>query len=842
MTDVGSACSGRAHARSSPGPVLTRTLSMHSRLKLLPLLSRRESSPQWIAGLAALGLGATVATVLIGRALPPEAALASADNAHLYVPVRAMTAWSLAGGELPLWNPYVGCGVPFLANPMTQSVYPGNFVFLLFGAVAGIKVFYVAHTALLTYAFSSLARAFGASRRASIAGGLLFALAGPIVSLHWNPLWTAGLPWMLLALASTHLLVLGRVEVKRLLAIAACLALTVLAGGFELIVGYTFFAAADVAAATFLRRDRLAGSSLRGRVQRATMYYGALTVAGSAALALGAIQLLPALELFRESSRSCGVSMATAGLWSLPPLRLLEWLAPQLYLEPESGTHWGTLLLPNESYYSTPFLPGIYLGAPAVILAAIGVGRIRRGDRRLLLGTFVCTLVLAFGITTPIFELARNLVPGIALFRYPVKLVVFAVIPLALAATFGVDALLTKSDGARRPAAVAWIVTLLVALPLSFLVFAPDPFEAWLSDRLARTSFETHAAALVRAARSALLYGTILAAAVSALISLRRRFPASIGAGLILVVAIADLVIVGRDLVETAPTLGVVVRPPNVPAPAALADPTGEQRIHCVPPGPFRYFFQPYHAMQFGYRSTVDYGAMDLRGHSLLRDALGENDPRLLALASARLRLSVPLESPHIFEARIESVPTLPRARLVPFAAIAESDDDAIGYIASAAFRPEREVVLSDAPIELGRVNRSRTPKNEPAGSEDRCRLTIDERRHIRIDIETASEAFLVLSDTWYPGWETTVDGEQASCYRANLAFRAVRVPPGRHVVEFRYRPLSILWGIATSAVAASCLGAVFVIGAMRRRRERVERVATTRSAAIETPTLAPTP
>jgi len=84
------------------------------------------------------------------------------------------------------------------------------------------------------------------------------------------------------------------------------------------------------------------------------------------------------------------------------------------------------------------------------------------------------------------------------------------------------------------------------------------------------------------------------------------------------------------------------------------------------------------------------------------------------------------------------------------------------------------------------------------------------------VDVETDVDAHLVLADTWYAGWSATVDGRPATVLRANLAFRAVPVPAGRHRVEMRYRPASALAGLAISAVTAVVL-ALAALRGMRR-------------------------
>jgi uncharacterized membrane protein YfhO len=59
--------------------------------------------------------------------------------------------------------------------------------------------------------------------------------------------------------------------------------------------------------------------------------------------------------------------------------------------------------------------------------------------------------------------------------------------------------------------------------------------------------------------------------------------------------------------------------------------------------------------------------------------------------------------------------------------------------------------------------------------------------------VETTSEAggFLVLADVWHPWWRATVDGEEADILKANVLFRAVRIPAGRATVTFTFAPVA---------------------------------------------------
>jgi hypothetical protein len=73
---------------------------------------------------------------------------------------------------------------------------------------------------------------------------------------------------------------------------------------------------------------------------------------------------------------------------------------------------------------------------------------------------------------------------------------------------------------------------------------------------------------------------------------------------------------------------------------------------------------------------------------------------------------------------------------------------------------------------------------------------------HLIILLEAPQAGWLVLSDTWYPGWQAWVNDKPAKIYPANYLFRAVRVEAGEQRIEFRYRPPSFWLGAVLSLLA----------------------------------------
>ncbi|MBL8154308.1 MAG: YfhO family protein, partial [Anaerolineae bacterium] len=55
--------------------------------------------------------------------------------------------------------------------------------------------------------------------------------------------------------------------------------------------------------------------------------------------------------------------------------------------------------------------------------------------------------------------------------------------------------------------------------------------------------------------------------------------------------------------------------------------------------------------------------------------------------------------------------------------------------------------------------------------------------------LETNTPGYLVVADTFYPGWSAEVDGQETPILRANLAFRAIQLSAGSHQIMMRYAP-----------------------------------------------------
>jgi hypothetical protein len=83
------------------------------------------------------------------------------------------------------------------------------------------------------------------------------------------------------------------------------------------------------------------------------------------------------------------------------------------------------------------------------------------------------------------------------------------------------------------------------------------------------------------------------------------------------------------------------------------------------------------------------------------------------------------------------------------------------------------------------------------------ARLARYANTEIVVEVNSPSGGILLLNDVWHPWWRATIDGAQADIMHANVIFRAVELPPGKHSVRFTFEPLRGAWAELRAKVRA---------------------------------------
>ena len=152
----------------------------------------------------------------------------------------------------------------------------------------------------------------------------------------------------------------------------------------------------------------------------------------------------------------------------------------------------------------------------------------------------------------------------------------------------------------------------------------------------------------------------------------------------------------------------------------------------------------------------------------------------------------------------------LPRAYFASVTEQISSKEEALERLSIPEFSAHKTLIIAD-------------PGSVPAQEGDgrgEVRILSYRRQWVQCEVVAETDGYLVLLDSYYPGWRAYVDGKQAEILRANYAFRAVRVPAGKHRVEFVYRPRSFHVGLSLTGFAL-LFGVVALFWHPRRRSFR---------------------
>jgi hypothetical protein len=750
---------------------------------------------------------------------------------------------TVGAGSWPVWDPWVSFGQPMLAQPDTQVLYPFTWLNLVLPLRVGYSAFALFHLWISGIGLYRLGRRLGTTHRGALAAAAIWMLSGPFLSLAnvWHHFaGAAWMPWVVDAAVATAASAGGRAQALRW---GVLLAVQVLAGSADTV-------ALTAALAGLLAVDRVL------RVPRAErrLVRVAVAAAGATVLGLGlsAALWIPTLDVARHSARwSLPASVQT--YWSLHPLSLLQIGLPLFLVDLPLRPEWRQTVFEGRE----PFLESVYVGLPALGLAAAALAaRARRSG--LLGGAALALTAVALGRHSFVYVLALKAVPVLGILRYPQKAMVAVALALALLCGSGYDAWARDAIGrVRRGLAVALgVATLGVGALLAWVHFGAEAIGA--AALLPSSEAGAPYPELLRpvAVHLALALATTAGAGLAAALAALGRLSPGRSAAAIATFAVAGLLAAHATLHPTAPPALLAARSPVLDVlPGGLGTRVLPYDYGQVPGSSERYLGRPSALLVdraprgWSYREAVAFGLQQylVAPMAARYGAFGSFDvdhrglyPReldaLTALAwsldgapLARLRLLQQGGVSHVvalhsagFEA-LREIARFPSVYAEPLRVFAVPQPQPRAYLAEGlrvATGPEALATLVDPSFDFRREvlieeGSRREPHPEDPGA---CRIVDYRPDRVEIDVDARRPAVAVLLDSYDPGWRAALDGSSVPVLRANVAFRAVAVPPGRHRVRMEYRPRALTAGLVVTALAA---GALIVALLARRRAPR---------------------
>ena len=705
-------------------------------------------------------------------------------------PGRKLAAEWIRQGILPLWNPYQFAGHPYLATGIYGVLYPLNALHLVMPPEVAMEATIVVHFALAGVFMFAFARALDLSLLAAFGAGLLFMWSGFFVGeALWFPPAVAAATWLPLGLLAIEQIVRTR-RVVWAPVLAASIALGFMAGWPQTWM-YSLYALVAFATVRIVARVR-EPSPGTGRVV-ALVAFG--FVLGGA---LMAVQLLPQLELQRLGPRRVG---------GLSDMQSMIWvpLTPRWFLDQVLNT------VPGE-------LHGAYIGIATLLVVALSVFAVERRAVVVafgILGAF--SAGVALGAQSPFLHLYRAM-PGLAWFRGPQRIIYLYAVAAAVLGGVGLDLLLAgpaTSTGRRRLAMIGIVTALAAGVVGVCIVFAGHSRTiVYMTGGVALTVAAILTGGAVR--RHVLVAALVVLIAWDLYHVHHNRFwhPYHDVAIFDEEARLWDYVKANQDLDRTY----VNVRA-NL---AAITHKQGTMRqiysITDYEPLTLARFARFYRLLE----STHLPDTFTFMG-ALWADPQLPSFP-LLDLLSVRFMIAPLRPGPYTVALDLpaskwkanstlsenfvlyENTDVLPRSYVAHLATHVADEDGAFAAVAAPGFEPRTTVVIEDGT--------TRGPDAAPRPISP-ARIVRYDPTAITIEADATNAGYLVLTDTFYPGWQATVDGVATPILPANYLFRAVPIAAGRHTVVFRYTPMSFRVGLAVTLLGLVVSGVILAAAAV---------------------------
>ncbi len=726
------------------------------------------------------------------------------DLSRFFYPLREFSAGEFLRLKIPLWNPYIHCGNPHLAELQTCVFYPLSVIYLLFSYPQAFSYFIIIHVFLAGLFTYILMREWGYSRHAGFLSALVFMFSGYMISVINLLASLASVIWLPLVILFYER-ALKKDWVKNSIITGIFMTLMFL-GGEPIILYVTFFILI------------LIGFRLK------PMFLAILVFAG-----LTSFQILPFLEFLKHTSRNL-IDFNEASMWSLPVYALLDLFIPYLsesdYMYKDYWTRQSWLLV-------------YYMGIAVVMFAFIALKFDSTKRRRGIFYILALGLALSFGRYTPLYYFLYNFLPGFSLSRYPIKFFFIAAFSLAVLAGMGMD---YYTRHARTDAGfgkfLKWILAIAFAASFLYLVFNLNFYGVcdFLRDSILNIagnlgSKKDSVGQLVLAGAYNIKrgIGLFMFLSVVMFLGIKRRVSVKAVLALILLIAAVDIFTANKNVYQNMNTaeflkpgdsIGFLQRDKNLfrifDSPATL------RRNMFVPE---RDYFEGMSGLKervvsnrgvsFGIYDAYGYGSLYNKRHEEVMDIIIRSkmpdETNLLNLLNVKYvispkdfkingyRVARKADKANIYE----NENCLPRAFLADKAVIIKDEKKILEKLKSKDFEPEKEVILEE-----DFVNAHRAESIEQRAVANILKYDPGE---VIVEAETSAPRFLVLSDTYYPGWKAYVDGKIDKIYRADYILRAVYLTPGRHIVKFTYDPFSFKIGAMITLATIGVLSGLWI-------------------------------
>ncbi|MCD6291738.1 MAG: YfhO family protein, partial [Anaerolineae bacterium] len=381
---------------------------------------------------------------------------------------------NLRAHQIPLWNPYLFSGMPFLADAQHSALYPFSVLFWVMPLEMAYGWFTALQIALAGLSLYALARVLRLSRPAALVGAIAYMLSGFFMVSVVFTMMIAAAAWLPALLACIEVVIRKQEEKGNVpYSPVPYIALGSVILGVQVLAGHVEITYYVLVVAGFYAAWRLVGLWRRLGHWRPAVRLGVWLLAMVAVgLALGGVQLLPLVELAQRNFRQGSVTYRDVVGWAWPTRQVLTFVLPDVFGNPSHHAYWDiwslrrvpvtvnalgqpirTIFWGVKNYVEGGnYLGLLTMGLAGVALTGAGLARGRGAARRRDQTAFFTVLGLvslanAFG--TSLFALFYYGLPWYKQVHSPFRWVFPLTLSAAVLAALGADALWRAADEGR---------------------------------------------------------------------------------------------------------------------------------------------------------------------------------------------------------------------------------------------------------------------------------------------------------------------------------------------------------------------------------------------------------
>lgn len=722
------------------------------------------------------------------------------DNLLHIAPAAFFWRRTILAGKLPLWNPEIFAGVPFLADPTHAVFSPLNLMFFLFKDILTAITFEVIILIWLTSLGAYfLARTLRLGILPSVFVGLVFGFSGSVFEAanDLNSLvGIAFIPWAL----GIFIFEVYRKGNYFSWKLALVLALQLISGHTQ--YGYYTLLLLGLSYVYILLKKRSGFKNLF--VKRIGLSLGTLALV----LGLAAVQILPAGELVTRSRRAEAIADFSGERLQMVALPRLVF--PKIYGSLVEGNSWGPGSLQERGLADVRGT----MSLAALLLAGWGVIKFWRQKRvKILIMLGLLSLLVALEKQTPLFAFLQHSLPGFASFRSPQRILVIYSLAVALLAGISLQNVLRHKRPEISFRTIGIVMVLGLSLSLYIAAWQPALFGSWLAKvyEITRgTSLYASSAynqekvqAISRLiAQSLVLFFLGLGGFLTLIYFATKKIRGFFYLGTVLVMVELFLIMGGNLL---------FVDYPKIQADKAVVDflttHLGQGRYISTADteaytGIWVYFNHLATRPPFSQESVTEEELQSWRGLRQELAMLPTDTNQFYGLKSAAGYVAL---LPEVYRDAVGS----PRVNSLDFKSFNNPILDELGVKYVVTGIPKDMVAETKDKerfrkvFQSGRIviyeNTQAKPRIEFLGEKpipaSSLEIKEDNPNQVSVNLHVQQPGELVLRDLWYPGWQVQVDGIAQSIKEYQGLFRAVSLPAGDHQVIFRYFPISFILG-----------------------------------------------